>query len=196
MAMRAKALVGVCEAVLAEVVATSCPQLRTEDFVVACMQNQAGATSGTHNSLQEQARGSVSAAKLHCALCRSLWGAMQELSEEFPAGRLALLKKLVFYALLDAEAAHDPGAELRALLITRVILEIEGLVSVVEGKMVWDASAKVSWCLAPHGLGPREERFSQRMAHMRRNTFVTRSLLGCTVVVDPVATWEMAWALF
>lgn len=202
MAMRAKSLVGVCEAVLAEVCASSCPQLQADQFVLFCSASQQsrGERASVCQSLQQAARGqnNRSASELHCQLCRSLYGKMQEPSQEFPSGRMAFLKTLLEHALLDAAATHDPGAELRALLVTRVILEIEGLVTYVpeQGKLVWNAAAKPAWCLAAQtGLGPRAARFSQRMAHMQRNTFVTRNLLGCSLVVDPEATWNMACAL-
>ena len=204
MAMRAKSLVGVCETILAEVVAASCPQLQAEQFVLACSLAEPATAEGASvcQDLQQTAQGSRCAAEVHCELCRSLLRPLQEQTPEFPSGRMSLLKTLVEHALLDAEAAHDPGAELRALLVTRVLLEIEGLVTFAQGKLVWDATAKPTWCLvAPRGLGARvtlhdvERRFAQRMAHMQRNTFVTRSLLGCSVVVDPDAMWDMACAL-
>jgi hypothetical protein len=196
MAMRAKALVGVCETVLAEIVTTSCPQLQAEQFVAACSQESKSVLASACERLQTGDPGNEHVVELHCHLCRSLLGPMQEPcgAAEFADGRLSFLKRLLHHALLDAESAHDPGAQLRALLLTRVILEMEGLVTCDQGKLVWDATARPGWCLASQGLQQQENRLSQRMAHMRRNTFVTRTLLGCSVVVDPVATWEMACA--
>lgn len=193
MAMRAKSLVGVVESLLAELVASNCPQLQAEQFVIACAQQSTQPAASICESLQQGARGIKCAAEIHCMLCRSLWAKMQETSQEFPDGRLALCKRCITHALVDAEAAHDPGAELRALLVTRVILEIEGLVTFSNGKLVWDPHARdVQWCsLASGRLRPLEARFDKRMDHMQRNTFVTRSLLGCPVVVDPVATYDV-----
>lgn len=196
MVMRTNALVGVCEAFLADIVSRFCPQLHAEQFVVACAE-QIELQPGKKASRAQEASGTPRAYELHCQLCRSLWNIMQQRCEEFPAGRLEFLKKLINHALIDTESAHDPGAELRALLVTRLILEIEGLVTYAPqwGMLVWDETAKPAWCLGSSGLSPRKARFAQRMAHMQRNCFVTRTLLGCTVVVDPEATWRMACLL-
>lgn len=204
MAMRAKSLVGVCETILAEVVAASCPELQADQFVIACSRAQSTTGQGASicESLQQTARGRKCASELHCELCTSLCRPLQEPTQEFPSGRMAVVKTLLEHAMLDAESSHDRGAELRALLVIRFILEVEGLVTFAKGQLVWDTTAKPAWCLAGHsGLGARatlldvERKFAQRMAHMQRNTFVTRNLLGCSVVVDPDATWNMACAL-
>lgn len=181
MSMRSKALVGVCEAMLADTVATVCPDLAPERFVLAV-----------------EGQSELCACALHAQLCRSLHSSMQEPSPGFAHGKLARLKELVCQALKDAQGAQDPGAELRVLLIARFILETEGLVAFApgDGRLEWASDAKPGWCTTGRSsLSWQQRRLGVLMEQLQRNVFVTRSLLGCFVVLDPKAMWDMHVAL-
>lgn len=185
--MRAKAFVGIVEAMLAAVVSQHCPELGIAQFLVTV-----------------QERGCLEGAEaLHAQLCVQLGTTLQRL----PLGdghasdssyTLRTMKQHIEHALSDARAVGDDGVELRALSLAQFILEVEGAV-------VWDARSK-SWewsstTSAPwllHGsvdVPAVRARLGSLMHRLARNVFVTRKLLGCHVVLDPRRHVEMHLAL-
>lgn len=185
--MRAKAFVGIVEAMLAAVVAQHRPELGIAQFVP---------------TVQEQ--GSLDSAEVvHAQLCAQLGSTLQRLSrgDGHASGSsytLQTMKQHIEHALSDARAVGDDGVELRALSLAQFILEVEG--SVVWDKTSksweWSSTASARWLLHDSVDVPAvRARLGSLMHRLARNVFVTRKLLGCHVVLDPRRHVEMHLAL-
>lgn len=186
--MRAKALVGIVEAMLAAVVSRHCPELAIDRF-------------------QETVRhcgDGVGADAMHSQLCTQLGASLagptrgSRAKAGDPHYSLDEMKQHIHHALEDANAVGDDGVELRALLLAKFILEVEGDLTCDHESRSWrwGGSAKPSWLLQDStDLTAVQARFDSLMHRLARNVFVTRKLLGCHVVLDPQSHVGMHTAL-
>ena len=191
--MRAKALVGIVEAMLAALVSQHCPELRTANFQATVLQSGSVTLADVSD-----------ADMVHSQLCDRLRTALPFSSEDFSGEgnnfhyTVNVMKQHIQHALLDAHAVGDDGVELRALLLAQFILKVEGDVTWDHGlrSWQWNATARPTWLLQDFGnLIAVQGRFKVLMQRLARNVFVTRKLLGCHVVLDPRSHVEMHMVL-
>lgn len=185
--MRAKAFVGIVEAMLAAVVSRHCPDLGIARFLAAV-----------------QGRSCAGAEMAHSELCAQLGATLRGLGAEGDGGAcdgsytLHTMRQHIEHALADARAVGDDGVELRALSLAQFILQVEGSATwdPASKSLQWSGAASCQWLLQESmDLPALRNRFNSLTHRLARNVFVTRKLLGCHVVLDPRRHVEMHLAL-
>jgi hypothetical protein len=184
--MRGKALLGMCEALLASAVSFHLPELSVDGFMEA---------------VQRSGKDAVEAClEMFSALGKILKGEAGLASGDpcvaVVGPILPALKELAAHAHRCAVMAEDAGVGLRAMLVVRAVLMMDGSVRCASnGELVWDVESERACWRTELVEGGSCGRVNGLLRRLRRNVFVTRRLLGCHAVLDPDAVWRMNCAL-